>query len=91
METVFLSMAGVPVGILLGWGTAAYFNKNGLDLSGMGEEMMSSFGFKTMIYPEFPAEKLFSVLSIVVVTTLISSLIPAFKAINMKPVENLKA
>jgi ABC-type lipoprotein release transport system permease subunit len=90
LETIFLSLAGVPLGLFCGWATAFYFNRNGLDLSGMGEDLMSSFGFKTVIYPEFPADKLISVLSIVLVTTLLSSLIPAFKAINMKPVENLK-
>jgi putative ABC transport system permease protein len=90
LETVFLSLAGAPVGIFLGWMTSAYFNKHGLDLSGMGEEMMSSFGFRTLIYPEFPVEKIFTVLSIVMITALLSSLIPALKAISMRPVDALK-
>lgn len=90
LETAFLTLAGAPAGILAGWLTANYFHKTGLDLSGMGEEMMSNFGFRTLIYPEFPAEKLIPVLTIVVITAFLSSLLPAMKAIRMKPIDALR-
>jgi putative ABC transport system permease protein len=90
LETVFLTLGGAPLGILMGWSTSEYFHKNGLDLSGMGEDMMGNYGFKTMIYPEFPAEKLLPVIIIVVITALLSSLLPALKAIHMKPIDALK-
>ena len=90
LETIFLTMGGVPFGIILGLSTTFYFNKHGLDLSGMGEDLMSNFGFKTVIYPEFPLEKLIPLLSIVIITALLSSLLPAIKAINMKPIDALK-
>lgn len=90
LETAFLTLAGTPVGIFIGWVTTVYFNKHGLDLSGMGREMMSSFGFGTMIYPEFPSDKLGGVLLIVVGTALVSCLFPAIKALNLQPVEALR-
>lgn len=90
LETAFLTLAGVPAGVLAGWLTISYYNKNGLDLSGMGEEMMSNFGFRTLIYPDFPAEKLIPVLTIVVITAFLSSLLPALKAIRMKPIDALR-
>lgn len=90
METLFLTLAGAPVGILIGWLATLYFNKHGLDLSGMGKEMMSSFGFGTMIYPEFPTEKLVGVLVIVTGTAIISCLFPAIKALRLQPVEALR-
>ncbi|MNK12586.1 Macrolide export ATP-binding/permease protein MacB [compost metagenome] len=90
LETTFLTLAGTPVGIFIGWGTIAYFNKHGLDLSGMGQEMMNSFGFGTMIYPEFPTDKLTGVLLIVIGTALISCLFPAVKALKLQPVEALR-
>ncbi|NOT36624.1 MAG: ABC transporter permease [Saprospiraceae bacterium] len=90
LETVFLTLGGAPLGLLIGWLLSVYFNKNGLNLSGMGEDVLSSFGFKVIIYPSFPAEKLLPVLIIVVVTALLSSIIPALKAINMKPIDALK-
>ena len=67
-----------------------YYNIHGLNLSGMGREMMSSFGFNAMIYPEFPADKLIGVLLIVIATALVSCLFPAIKALKMQPVEALR-
>lgn len=90
LETLLLTLAGTPLGILAGWLGTAYFNKQGLDLSGMGREMMSSFGFGTMVYPEFPADKMVAVLLIVVGTALISCLYPAFKALRLQPMEALR-
>lgn len=89
-ETVVLTLVGTPVGIAIGWLTTGYFNQHGLDLSGMGREMMSSFGFGTTIYPEFPAAKLSGVLLIVTGTALLSCLFPAIKALKMQPAEALK-
>jgi putative ABC transport system permease protein len=90
LETIFLTLAGTPIGILVGWLTANYYNKNGLDMSGMGKEMMSSFGYSTVIYPEFPADKITGVLMIVFITAIISCLFPAIKALKLKPVEALQ-
>lgn len=90
LETFFLTLAGTPVGILAGWLTTNYFSKHGLNLSGMGREMMSSFGFGTLIYPEFPADKIAGVMLIVTCTALISCLFPAIKALKLQPVEALK-
>lgn len=89
-ETLFLTLAGTPIGMLAGWLVIGYYNIRGLDLSGMGEEMMSSFGFGTLIYPEFPTEKLAGVLMIVIGTALISCLIPAVRALRLQPVEALR-
>jgi putative ABC transport system permease protein len=41
LETIFLTLAGTPVGVFIGWATTAYFNKHGLDLAGMGREKLS--------------------------------------------------
>lgn len=90
LETIFLTLGGTPLGIFIGWVTTAYFNKHGLNLSGMGREMMSSFGFGTMIYPEFPTDKISGVLLIVIGTALISCLFPAIKALKLQPVEALR-
>jgi ABC-type antimicrobial peptide transport system permease subunit len=89
LETLFLTLIGCPVGILSGWIVASWYNSHGLDLSGMGRDMMSSFGFSTMIYPEFPVDKLPGVLFIVVSTAFVSCLFPAFKALKLRPVDAL--
>ncbi|TWI79279.1 ABC-type lipoprotein release transport system permease subunit [Lacibacter cauensis] len=89
-ETLLLTLAGTPIGVLMGWLLTAYFHTKGLDLSGWGKEMMSNFGFGTMIYPEFPAERLPAVLLIVTATALVSCLFPAVKALKLQPVEALR-
>lgn len=89
LETFFLTLAGAPIGILIGWLASNYFNKNGLDISGMGKEMMSSFGYSTVIYPEFPEDKFLGVMLIVFATAIISCLFPAIKALRLQPVEAL--
>ncbi|HET9057564.1 MAG TPA: FtsX-like permease family protein [Chitinophagaceae bacterium] len=90
VETIFLTIAGTPLGLMISWLIINYYNKHGLDLSGMGKDLMSSFGFSTIIYPEFPIEKIISVMLIVIITALLSSLFPAIKALKLQPVEALR-
>lgn len=89
METVFLTVGGTPIGFLAAYLITGYYQKHGLDLSGMGEDMMASFGFETTIYPSFPWERLPVVLAMVIGTALLSSLLPALKALRLQPVEAL--
>jgi ABC-type lipoprotein release transport system permease subunit len=90
IETIFLTLAGTPAGIGIAYILIGYYEKKGLDLSGMGEELMSSFGFDTTIYPYFPWDNLLTVLIMVILTAWISSLLPAWKALQLKPVEALR-
>lgn len=89
-ETIFLTISGTPIGLGTAWLAINYFNKNGLDLSGMGKELMSSFGYSTMIFPEFPSDKIITVLLIVIITAIVSCLFPALKALRLQPVEALR-
>lgn len=89
-ETIFLTVAGCPVGLIGSWLVIDYFNRKGMDLSFFGEEMMSSFGFTNIIFPEFPYEQVVVILLIVVATAILSSLFPALKALRLSPVEALR-
>ena len=90
LETFFLTIAGTPIGLLAAYLITGHYQKHGLDLSGMGKDMMASFGFDTTIYPSFPWEKLIIILILVVGTALLSCLLPALKALRLKPVEALR-
>ena len=76
--------------LFTGWMLTTYYNRNGLDLSGMGREMLQSFGYSTTVYPEFPWERLAGVLLIVTGTSLLSCLFPAMKALRLQPTEALR-
>ncbi|HJV21033.1 MAG TPA: FtsX-like permease family protein [Sediminibacterium sp.] len=90
METLFLTITGAPVGLLLGWAVTSYYKTHGINWSNKGKEMMSSFGFNTTIYPEFPDEKLAMTILFVVLTAMISCIYPAIKALKLKPVDALR-
>lgn len=90
LETVFLTVIGTPVGLVIGWLLTGYYNRNGLNWPSAGKEMMSSFGFSSIIYPEFPAEKLTAIVGIVLFTALASCIYPAVKALQLKPIEALR-
>lgn len=89
-ETVLLTLAGTPIGLLIGWLGCNYYQQRGLDLSGMGKDLMSSFGYSTVVYPEFPVDKLAGVLMIVAGTAVIACLFPAMKALRLQPVDALR-
>lgn len=89
-ETIFLTLSGTPAGILIAWAIVTFYNHYGLDIATVGGEAMSSFGFSTIIYPEFPWEKMVTEMIIVVSAAFISSLFPAVKAIRLQPVEALQ-
>jgi ABC-type lipoprotein release transport system permease subunit len=90
METIFLTLVGTPFGVLIAWLTTEYFTNRGIDTSSFAGETMSSFGFSSIIYPEFPFDELSVVLTIVIVTALISCIFPAIKSGRLQPVEALR-
>jgi ABC-type lipoprotein release transport system permease subunit len=89
-ETVFLTIAGAPFGMLAAYLITHYFGLHGLDLSGMGKELMASFGYSTMIYPSFPWDKLPGIVIMVFGTAIMSSMFPAIKALRLQEVEALR-
>ena len=89
-ETFFLTVTGIPIALAIGTITIEHYAKKGMDLSGMGKEMMESFGFETMIYPDFPSDKIGFIVLLVLATALVSSIIPILKSLRMDPVSALQ-
>jgi len=89
-ETILLTLAGVPFGLVLSWLVIQYYHQNGIDISSISGAAMSGFGFSSLIYPDFPWTKLFTVLYIVSTTALLASLFPSYKALRFEPVEAMR-
>lgn len=89
-ETILLTLAGVPFGLVLSWLVIYYYNKHGIDISSISGAAMSGFGFSSLIYPEFPWTKLLTVLYIINSTALLASLFPSYKALRLEPVEAMR-
>ncbi|MBU3713660.1 MAG: ABC transporter permease [Ferruginibacter sp.] len=90
LETIFLSIISIPVIIPMALMTIQYYGEKGIDLSGMGKDMMYSFGFETTIYPVFPIEKLPSLIILLFITAIISSILPTWKSVQNSPIQALR-
>ncbi len=88
LETLFLGITAMPVGIGLVVITLAIFQKTGIDLS-LFSEGMREFGMSEIVYPD-PATSIYlQVAFAVFLTAFIGALYPAWKAIRLKPVDAL--
>ncbi len=90
LETVFISMVGGPIGVLLGYITVTYFGSAGIDLSVVGKGL-ESFGISTMIYTNLEPRFYIDVTVMVIVAAILSSIYPARKALQLKPAEAVRA
>ncbi len=89
LETVLLSLAGAPLGLLLGGLTIHYFKVRGLDLSAFAKSL-NQYGMGTDI--RFDADPIvyWQTAIMLIVTAFLASLYPAWKAVRLKPVEAIR-
>jgi len=89
LETVFLSLVGAPLGMLLGWASIAYVGEYGLDLSAFSSTM-KMYGLSQVVYFEVDPSLYGQVAVAVTLTAITASIYPALKAIRLKPVEAIR-
>lgn len=88
-ETVFLTMVGAPIGMLLSWITISYFGNVGINLSAFAEGL-SAYGFGTIIYPSLPNIYYLNITLMIALAALLSALYPAWKSLQLNPVEAIR-
>lgn len=86
LETIYLTITGAIVGMVLGQVLIQFFAKKGIDLS-MYAEGFEAVGYSTMIYPEITLKFYLGVTLMVVATGILASIYPAIKALKLNPVE----
>ena len=89
LETFFLILAGCPIGILLAFTTIGITNRTGIDFSQFSE-VYSSFGYSSIIYPTLSWNQFGNIVVLIILTALFSALLPARRALKLKPAESLK-
>lgn len=89
LETIFLTLVGAVIGMLLGWLSVVITGHTGLDFSSVGEGF-EAMGWAAIVYPEIDASFFFGVTLMVVATGILSSILPARKALKLDPVEAIR-
>ncbi|MEZ4936457.1 MAG: FtsX-like permease family protein [Crocinitomicaceae bacterium] len=90
IESMVYGLVGGPIGVLLGWLTTSYYNKNGFDLSNYGEAM-ESYGLDTVVYFNLPTQYYFIYAGLIMVATVIGSLYPAKIATRLNPIDAIRS
>jgi len=90
IETVFISLVGGPLGVVLGFLTVKYFGAQGIDLSIVGKGL-EEFGISSTIYPNLEPNFYLNVAVMVIIAAILASIYPARKALQLKPAEAVRA
>lgn len=89
LETLFLTMMGCPVGLLIGWLSINFLGKYGINIS-MFSEGLASYGFSSIVYPSLGSEKYVIVAVMCFITAILSAIYPAYKALQLNPSEAIR-
>ena len=89
LETLFLTLIGCPIGLLMGWLGTEFFGEYGINIS-MFSEGLSSYGFSSVIYPALDNQKYFIVAFMCVITSLLAAIYPAYIALQLNPAEAIR-
>ena len=89
LETIFLSLTGAVIGVLLSLGTIQYFGRAGIDLSMIGAGI-NALGINSMVYPKLGVGFYIQLAVLVIIIAIIAGLFPALRAIRMNPAEAMR-
>ncbi len=85
-ETIYLSVSGGLLGIVISYIVCKHLEKAGLNLY-FWKDVFSSVGFSAEIYPVINFQMILFTTLMVILTGIISALYPAYKAMKYKPAE----
>lgn len=89
LETLYLSLIGCPVGLLIGWLSVKILGNYGINIS-MFSEGLTSYGFSPVIYPALDDQKYVIVAIMCLITALLSAIYPAYKALQLNPSDAIR-
>lgn len=92
LESVFLGLAGIVIGLALGVIITLLSGHYGLDIyASIDEDLMGSFYMlESKVYPLLNLEHLFQTCATILIAVFVVSIYPAYKAARMEPVKAIK-
>jgi len=90
LETILLALVGALFGEILSVIAINYFNKAGIDLSSVAEGM-ESVGYAAVTYPMLETYRYLQITILVIITGILASIYPAFKALKLHPAEAIRS
>jgi len=94
IEAIFLGLLGTAVGTAGGLGLVAWFGRTGIDLSSIMDpelvEIMGEFYLDVIIFAEIDTNHLLITVLGLLAATIISAFYPAWRAMQLEPVEAIR-
>ncbi|MCX6235117.1 MAG: FtsX-like permease family protein [Bacteroidetes bacterium] len=90
LETIFLSVTGALIGMVVSYATIQLTGVHGLNFAAWSEGL-ESFGYSSLVYPVLYNKYYIALTLFVIVTAILSSVYPARKALRFKPAEAIRA
>lgn len=89
IETVFLSLTGGILGLIIGYTAIKYFGKTGINLY-FWKEAFSELGYSAFVYPVIDSITMMITAILVMIAGIFSALYPAYKALKLNPSEAIR-
>lgn len=88
-EALFLSLTGAIIGMIISYFTILYTSSKGIDISAVAEGL-EAVGYSAVIYPSLSISFYIGITFLVILTSIISAIYPAVKALKLNPAEAVR-
>jgi len=89
LETIFLSVTGGVIGMVVAGLLIRYFGQHGINLETFAQGF-EAIGYNPMLYPQIGMSFYLTITGLIILTAIVASIYPAIKALRMNPAEALR-
>ena len=89
LETIFLSVTGAVIGVLLSIVTIAWTGKTGIHLTAWAEGI-NAWGYSSVVYPALGADFYVALALMVIGIALLAGIFPARRALRLRPADAVR-